>query len=268
MGLSSGGMQLPLIVLYPLPPVIALVMIGKHAFKITSGVTIVTLVIFILLDLSGYHFDTLPIDSITTRIMRSFWLIFLIVVITITINYYVNKIEHLTLTLQSLAESDYVTGLPSRKMLDEALKREYYRAIRLHKGLSLLFVKVDRLNDLYDFAGQMMGDECLRLISGAIKDNFKRTTDYPGKYDSNEYLIILSDGTPDGALLMAERLRNSVEELDISIDNKSKKITVTIACITITELKSMNIDEILDKGNELISKMKTEAGNKVTAIEL
>lgn len=30
----------------------------------------------------------------------------------------------------------------------------------------------------------------------------------------------------------------------------------------------MNIDEILDKGNELISKMKTEAGNKVTAIEL
>ena len=269
MGLFSGGTQLPLIVLYPVIPAMALVMLGKRASLVASGITIFTLILFIILDLAGYNFDTLPLNSVNTRIMRSFWLIFTVGVLTLIEIYYINRIEKLTHTLQSLADSDYITGLPSRKMLDDTLRREYYRATRLHNGLSLLLIEIDNLNQLYETAGHMMGDECLRLIADAIHENFRRTADYTGRFSHSQYMVILTDSTHEAARDIAEKIRNAVDELKICIDDKSDKyISVSIACLTSNNLQSMTTDSLLDKVNELLKNAKAEGGNKILETEI
>ncbi len=269
MGLSSGGMQLPLVVVYPVLPIMALVMLGTRMSLIVSGMTILTLVGFIVLEISGYNFNTLPLNNTKTSIMRGFWLIFTVGVITILGTYYISMIQKLTHTLQSMADTDYITGLPSRKILNDILQREYFKALRQNNGLSILLIKIDNFHLLYESAGQVMTNECLKLVAGVIQDNFKRAADYTGKFNDTEYLIILSDCVYQGTLDAAEKLRQSVQGLEICINNKTPSyITVSIACVTANNLKSIPLKTLLKKANVLIKQAIANNGNQVIGMEI
>ncbi|NNE37542.1 MAG: diguanylate cyclase, partial [Gammaproteobacteria bacterium] len=113
-----------------------------------------------------------------------------------------------------------------------------------------------------------MGDECSRLIAGVIKDNFKRTADYTGKYNETQFLTILSDCTHEGAMVTAENIRQSVQKLEILFDGKTTNfITVSIGCLTVNNLKSTSLDALLENSQELIRRSMADGGNRISAME-
>jgi PleD family two-component response regulator len=71
-------------------------------------------------------------------------------------------------TLKSLAASDGLTGLANRRSFDQALAKEWSRAQRTKKPLSLLFADVDHFKLYKDLHGHQKGDECLRAVASVI----------------------------------------------------------------------------------------------------
>lgn len=115
--------------------------------------------------------------------------------------------------LQTLAGQDSLTGLANRRAFDEALAREYRRAKREKKALGLIMIDVDRFKAFNDSYGHPAGDECLRQVGRAIADAICRPGDLAARYGGEEFAVLLPDTYEAGTELIAERVRQAVQDL-------------------------------------------------------
>ncbi|UFN46953.1 diguanylate cyclase [Roseomonas sp. OT10] len=113
--------------------------------------------------------------------------------------------------LETLASTDGLTGLTNRRGLDEALAREWSRAAREGRPLSLLLLDLDRFKVFNDTYGHPEGDECLRVAADAIARSLRRPGDLAARYGGEEFAAILPDTAAPDALQVAEAVRAAVE---------------------------------------------------------
>lgn len=112
--------------------------------------------------------------------------------------------------LLRLSASDGLTGLPNRRYFDEALKREWRRNWREGASLALIMCDVDHFKRYNDCYGHPAGDECLRSVAQAILEALERAGDTPARYGGEEFAVILPATSAEGALQVAERMRQNV----------------------------------------------------------
>lgn len=111
--------------------------------------------------------------------------------------------------LRRLAAVDGLTGLPNRRMFDDALAREVERARRSRRPLTLLLADIDRFKLVNDTHGHPVGDEVLRHVGRVLAGNL-RTGDLAARYGGEEFGILLPGcAALDGAAI-AEKLRGAV----------------------------------------------------------
>ncbi len=104
---------------------------------------------------------------------------------------------------------DDVTSLYNARYLLSALDREVNRAARSHSRLSVLFLDLDRFKTVNDRFGHLVGSRVLREL-GALLQESVRAIDTVGRYGGDEFTILLVDTGRDGALSVADRIRQSV----------------------------------------------------------
>lgn len=130
--------------------------------------------------------------------------------------------------LQTLAGQDSLTGLANRRAFDEALAREYRRAKREKKALGLIMIDVDRFKAFNDSYGHPAGDECLRQVGRAIADAICRPGDLAARYGGEEFAVLLPDTDEAGTELIAERVRQAVQDLALRHDaNVNGVVTIS-----------------------------------------
>ena len=117
--------------------------------------------------------------------------------------------------LEALATRDGLTGLANRRSFDVKFGEETRRASRDLLPLSLLMIDVDYFKLYNDSQGHQKGDECLRSIAHRIADTLWRETDFAARYGGEEFTVVMPNTPLSGAMLIAERLRNAVEELHL-----------------------------------------------------
>ena len=113
------------------------------------------------------------------------------------------------LRLEAMAMSDPLTGLANRRAVEAALSRDLARADREGNWLSIVSLDVDhfkRVNDTYGHAG---GDQVLVALGDLLRTAL-RAGDLAGRIGGEEFLTILPDTDPDGAVIAAERLRTRI----------------------------------------------------------
>jgi len=118
-------------------------------------------------------------------------------------------------SLQTIAWTDALTGVANRHFLDEALARAARREVPFGQLLSVLMVDIDHFKALNDRLGHPAGDACLRDVAGALQRTLVRPGDVLARYGGEEFIVLLHDADTAGALIVAERLRTAVEELQI-----------------------------------------------------
>jgi diguanylate cyclase (GGDEF)-like protein len=118
--------------------------------------------------------------------------------------------------LEYVAGTDALTGIPNRRSLDERLRTEWNRALRGSFPVALLFIDIDLFKGFNDAYGHQAGDACLRDVARAMRDSMSRAGDFVARYGGEEFAAILSHTDQSGAIIIAERVRAAVANLQLT----------------------------------------------------
>jgi len=107
---------------------------------------------------------------------------------------------------------DSITGLPNRQALLQGLEPLVSRSRRYHNPLSVIRLRIDNLQDIDTEFGQGNGDIALTAIAQMLKDQM-RWADLIGRFDRDEFLLVLPETNYDAATQLLEKLRHRLAEL-------------------------------------------------------
>ena len=171
----------------------------------------------------------------------------------------------LKLALQEANESsnrDGLTGVLGRRGFDQLLEREWARSRRADTPLGLLFVDVDRFKNVNDRYGHLAGDAALRAIAEAIDVQTRRSGETLARYGGDEFVVILP-GTPlDGVLAVGERIRASVAELRLRVDDDDLALSVSIGGAAVVPQLKTKTDSLIALADKAVFQAK-DAGRGV-----
>ena len=144
-----------------------------------------------------------------------------------------NTLELHNASLRDMAGTDVLTGLSNRRRFNETLAMEYERARRSGLPFSLIMIDVDYFKKFNDRYGHVAGDDCLRLVAGAIATGPRRPTDLAARYGGEEFAVVLPDTDIVGAVAVAEKIRLAVLTLNIDHTNTpSDRVTISLGVHT------------------------------------
>lgn len=131
--------------------------------------------------------------------------------------------------LRQLADLDGLTLAANRRRFDEVLLREWRRMQRQQKCLSLILADIDHFKGYNDAYGHLQGDECLRRVAGALRAEVKRPGDLVARYGGEEFAVLLPATTVEGAVRVAEAIREGVRMLEIPHERSPVAPCVTLS---------------------------------------
>ena len=131
--------------------------------------------------------------------------------------------------LQRLSVLDDLTQVANRRRFDEALSEEWQRLSRDRAPLSLIFCDIDYFKLYNDTYGHQAGDDCLRAVADTISANCQRPGDFVARYGGEEFVVILPNTEAEGAVHLAEDIREEIERLKISHSRSQVSPYITLS---------------------------------------
>jgi diguanylate cyclase (GGDEF)-like protein/PAS domain S-box-containing protein len=119
------------------------------------------------------------------------------------------------LRLDTLANTDPLTGLANRRRFTEQLEQEWHRAAREAAPIALLSLDADHFKAFNDRYGHPAGDDALQIIANVMGAETLRTADLVARIGGEEFAALLPGTNLQGALKVAERIREAVAEAGI-----------------------------------------------------
>lgn len=221
----------------------------------------VKVVNFSALSLENYKQEINNKNSIKYRSLGIFTLVtfaFLIV-----ISYQSGKIELSSKVVDSLEKLSYIDSLTSignRRCFDQQYIKEWQRASRSRKPLSLLFIDIDNFKNFNDEYGHANGDNCLVRVAQSLKHCLKRPTDVISRYGGEEFVIVLPE--TNNPHYIAENCRKTIEKLKIPNKGSSYDyVTISIGIGIILPTKESSAESFLQKVDKALYLAKNEGKN-------
>lgn len=167
--------------------------------------------------------------------------------------------------LERLATRDGLTSVANRRCFDQTLNTEWRRATRESRALSLLMIDVDYFKFYNDTYGHQGGDDCLRRVAGAMSDVVKRSSDAVARYGGEEFAIILPATDPEGACIVAERIRAAVENLALphTKSEVADHVTVSIGVASAIVSTGGMPTQLVGVADAALYRAKKEGRNRV-----
>ena len=167
--------------------------------------------------------------------------------------------------LDRQASTDGLTGVANRRYLNEFVEREWARSIRENTMISVIMVDLDFFKAYNDNYGHLAGDECLKQVARQMKSNIKRPADLVARYGGEEFAIILPNTDVEGAEVIAEACRKSVEDLAIvhGASAVSSFVTVSLGVAGSREAQCRAATDLFAGADSALYKAKQLGRNRV-----
>ncbi|MFE8701445.1 PAS domain S-box protein [Cytobacillus sp. FJAT-54145] len=167
--------------------------------------------------------------------------------------------------LEELSKLDGLTGIPNRRFYDETLEKEWKRAARDGKPLSLIMLDIDKFKVYNDTYGHKQGDECLKMVAAALKTSTYRAGDFVARYGGEEFSIILPQTDEDGAYFIAETIRAKIETLEIPNINSTVKpiVTISVGLATVIPNDHQEPKQLIELADAALYDAKNSGRNQV-----
>ena len=130
------------------------------------------------------------------------------------------------IAMYGIARIDPLTHLGNRQELNDTLLRELSRARRYQTDTSVLMIDIDHFKSINDLYGKKIGDRVI-LHTARIISNCLRLSDTLGRFGGEEFMVILPHTSQEEALLVAERIRQTVQNCPL-VDN-AEPIAISVS---------------------------------------
>ena len=171
------------------------------------------------------------------------------------------RLETAVAELTATSVTDALTGAYNRRGFDQRLDAELERAARYQQPLSVLLLDVDLFKQHNDAYGHAAGDEVLRTVVRLFQSQM-RASDTAARQGGDEFAILLPNTAGEGALIMAERFRETVE----SAIWPGKPVTVTVGTATLPAGSEQG-EKLLARADEALYAAKEAGRNRVAQAE-
>ncbi|MCC7385854.1 MAG: diguanylate cyclase [Deltaproteobacteria bacterium] len=162
-----------------------------------------------------------------------------------------------------LSRTDGLTGIPNRRDLEARMQLEWSNRERYEGPLSLVMIDIDHFKHYNDEHGHQLGDEVLRRTAHLLRAQIRKT-DAIGRYGGEEFLVILPRTEKEQALLVADKLRRSVEQADYEHGYLQPLGRITISCgVATAPHDAPTLAELLHAADDALFAAKDSGRNRV-----
>ncbi len=168
--------------------------------------------------------------------------------------------------LERQALTDSLTGLANRRALDLGLEREWKRADREDRPLSVLILDIDHFKAFNDACGHPAGDACLQLVARCLEQRLRRPGDLAARQGGEEFAVLLPDTDLAGALAVAEDIRGKISALDRAHPSSPLgRLTVSLGAACRRPGQGGTPEGLLAEADQALYKAKAAGRNRVAA---
>lgn len=175
------------------------------------------------------------------------------------------QLQYANKKLERLAILDGLTGIANRRYFDQVLHNEWQRLAREKKCLSLILCDIDYFKLYNDNYGHPAGDICLQKVTRTLEESTRRPADLVARYGGEEFAVILPDTNGDGALFIANQIRQKLEELKLPHQKSlvSDYITLSMGIATKIPLRDANPSLLVNLADNALYQAKQKGRNQV-----
>lgn len=164
--------------------------------------------------------------------------------------------------LRELTTIDDVSGLFNARQLREMLATEVSRCRRHRRPMTLLFLDLDHFKAINDALGLGAGNEVLRQVGSAIRENLRRS-DHAFRYGDDEFAVVLTETPPEVAHVVVDRLRDAVTNYARDFDDARRQLGVSIGVASYPE-NGEQVDDLMVAADQAMYRAKQGAGDPDT----
>jgi diguanylate cyclase (GGDEF)-like protein len=164
--------------------------------------------------------------------------------------------------MEMLATTDGLTLLCNHRTFQEHLAKEVERARRYKRPLSLLLLDIDHFKTFNDTYGHPVGDLVLKEISACIRQSI-RVNDIAARYGGEEFTVIIPETGEEGAMVIAERIRRTVEQHVIMSLDRQLRVTISLGCATLPS-HAVTGATLIDASDKALYYSKEHGRNRTT----
>ena len=160
--------------------------------------------------------------------------------------------------IKDMAFKDVLTNLYNRRYFFDIAEKMYQTSKRENKEISILMCDIDHFKKVNDTYGHQTGDLIIKNVAKVLINSIRKN-DVAARYGGEEFVILLYDCPIKFSRLIGEKIRKTIENLEI-IDENNAKIKFTIS-IGISN-KGSSLEDMIKHADEMLYKAK-ETRNKV-----
>jgi len=163
--------------------------------------------------------------------------------------------------LRHMAVTDELTGLVNRRCFVESARKEIERCRRFGHDLAFIMIDADRFKNVNDNYGHGVGDDVLRMIASTTAESL-RAVDVLARIGGEEFAVLLPQTGPDGAALVAERIRKGIEDQSVACARGEVRITVSLGLAMLAR-DMKQLEDLMKAGDEALYRAKANGRNRV-----
>ncbi|MBI2809195.1 MAG: diguanylate cyclase [Planctomycetes bacterium] len=172
-----------------------------------------------------------------------------------------HDLEHKNKMLEKLALTDPLTNLPNRRAMDRLAEREMRRRERFAGALAIAIIDVDHFKQINDKHLLPGGDKVLIDLARCLSHSV-RTVDFLGRIGGEEFMVIAPETDLEGAVVLAERIRSTVEKTQFTYKADVVDVRVSIGFAIAPAGIETDFETIKDLAAAALSEAKKTGRNK------
>lgn len=185
-------------------------------------------------------------------------------IVAASFNVMVAKVREIIRELRRISAQDGLTGIANRRSFNQALEREWLRAMRQGTPLSVLLIDIDHFKQYNDHYGHQAGDECLKNIAATLSLAVQRPTDMVARYGGEEFVVLMPETDVAGAGAVARRMQHAVATLALPHESSGLgSVSMSVGLCTIIPARGQAAQRLIACADLALYRAKAAGRNRI-----
>jgi len=172
------------------------------------------------------------------------------------------QIQDMMNELKLLASTDPMTKLYNRRYFSKISDQALEFAQKENKDISIIMIDIDKFKNINDTYGHDIGDKVIIALAN-ILINYQRKSDISCRFGGEEFVILLQDTQIEDAKIVANKIKENVENLTVNCNNLNIKFTISLGVSQIDIKNEPNIEKALKRADEALYLAKNNGRNQI-----